>query len=343
MTDEQGIVLRENAMPALSDHAGPLSLQNRLEELKVEKGLVAAFFKDVMVPSDPGKANGDYGVIPGTDGVALLKSGAEKLCDYFGYAITVKDARETVNDETGFLRVVTTIALVQRSSGIVITEGVGEANTREARYAYRWLTMQRCRDMGIDPVALKLPKQARRKGNSTWDVYRVDNDDPFTLWNTVRKMSKKRALVDAVLSATRSTGIFLQSMEGIGKWAEAEWHELDAEEEDEEEAPYEESLKKAEAESATKAAAAEEAGVAEAPSRIFGEPTLADRQAGLKDKLVAAHQTLKGDDKANYVQYVRDTYPHAVAGNGMIQPSKFTAEQCEELGAYIDGLLAAIE
>ncbi|KKK67335.1 hypothetical protein LCGC14_2955110, partial [marine sediment metagenome] len=42
---------------------------------------------------------------------------------------------------------------------------------------------------------------------------RVENDDPYTLVNTLLKMAKKRALVDAVLSATRSSGLFTQDVE----------------------------------------------------------------------------------------------------------------------------------
>jgi hypothetical protein len=42
---------------------------------------------------------------------------------------------------------------------------------------------------------------------------RVENEDIADLKNTILKMSKKRAKVDATLSATRSSGIFTQDME----------------------------------------------------------------------------------------------------------------------------------
>ena len=39
--------------------------------------------------------------------------------------------------------------------------------------------------------------------------------EAFSLANTILKMSKKRALVDAVLSATRSSGLFTQDIEDM--------------------------------------------------------------------------------------------------------------------------------
>jgi len=33
-------------------------------------------------------------------------------------------------------------------------------------------------------------------------MYRLENEDPWTLWNTVLKMAKKRALADAIERST---------------------------------------------------------------------------------------------------------------------------------------------
>lgn len=41
--------------------------------------------------------------------------------------------------------------------------------------------------------------------------------DPFTIVNTLLKMAKKRALIDAVLSATRASGLFTQDIEDFPK------------------------------------------------------------------------------------------------------------------------------
>jgi len=44
-------------------------------------------------------------------------------------------------------------------------------------------------------------------------MYRVPNDDIFSQVNTILKMSKKRAMVDAALSAGRLSDLFTQDME----------------------------------------------------------------------------------------------------------------------------------
>ena len=45
--------------------------------------------------------------------------------------------------------------------------------------------------------------------------YRIDNDDPYTLANTVLKMAKKRAQIDAVLTVASLSEIFTQDMEDL--------------------------------------------------------------------------------------------------------------------------------
>ena len=44
---------------------------------------------------------------------------------------------------------------------------------------------------------------------------KVENDNPADCYNTVLKMAKKRALVDAVLTATAASDIFTQDLEDI--------------------------------------------------------------------------------------------------------------------------------
>lgn len=241
MNDEEYPMTRE-MVPAASFggavavHRSPTELRHRLEEMKAERGLVAAFMKDVMEPSTPGTTDGDYGIIPGTDKPTLFKPGAEKLCELYGYAPTIKDREELRDNETGHYRVVVTIALVQKGTGAVVAEGIGECNTREARYFYRWMPEWELRKI---PELYEIrnnfkkqefeytPKTGQNAGRKQKSIrYRVENDDLFTLWNTVLKMAKKRALVDAVLSATRSSGIFSQSMDNLNDWIEAEYTDL---------------------------------------------------------------------------------------------------------------------
>lgn len=184
----------------------------RLEDLKSRMDVVQRFFKDVMIEGQ------DYGVIPGTDKPALLKPGAEKLCELYGYSPMMKVVEEDKDLHSGFYMATVTMQLVSRKTGAIVAEGTGSANTHESRYRWRWLYPEKL-PAGLDPAHL-VKRSGNKKGGGTWTQYRVENDDPFSLWNTVLKMAKKRALVDVALSATRSSGLFTQDPEAFDKWVE---------------------------------------------------------------------------------------------------------------------------
>lgn len=215
------VAVREEIPQGLSRH-NPAELSTRLADMKRNRNLTQEFFRDVMVKGI------DYGVIPGTDKPTLLKPGAEGLCELYGYAPTLKHVQETKDWEAGFLRSVVTIQLVQRGSGEVVAEGIGECNTREARYFWRWIPEWTLRKDFPDlwEVRQTFKTQERKGRNGPFKVYRIENDDPFTLWNTVTKMAKKRALVDATLSATRSSGLFTQGEAALDDWIDADFEEV---------------------------------------------------------------------------------------------------------------------
>lgn len=214
---------------ALDASYSAAEMARNLAETKAKLGVTQSFFRDVMVEGQ------DYGVIPGTDKPALLKPGAEKLCELYGFAITVKHVDEDRDVESGFFRARVTVALVSKKSGEVIAEGVGEANTHESRY--RWRNGQRkCPKCGAEAIIKGKAEYGggfvcfKKKGGcnakfSDGDeaiesqvAGKVLNDDPWSQWNTITKMGKKRALVDAALSATRSSGLFSQDPDAFEKW-----------------------------------------------------------------------------------------------------------------------------
>lgn len=188
----------------------PQEMNLKLAEMKMKMQLVQRFFREVMVKDR------DYGVIPGTERPTLLKAGAEKLCELYGYAPVVKNVDEEKDIDTGFYRARVVVTLVHRRSGVVVAEGVGEANTMEGRYRYRWIPEWKL-PAGVDKNALHYEERVSKNGKS-YRMYRQENSDPWTLWNTVLKMAKKRALIDAALSATRSSGIFTQDLEDMEEW-----------------------------------------------------------------------------------------------------------------------------
>jgi hypothetical protein len=122
-----------------------------------------------------------------------------------------------------------------------VATGMGSCNSYEGKY--RWRDLKRvCPECGqatiikgkeeygggyicwkkegkSDGCGAKFADDDKQITGQT--VGRIENDDIATLKNTILKMSKKRAKIDATLSATRSSGIFTQDMEDIAA-AEAE-------------------------------------------------------------------------------------------------------------------------
>jgi hypothetical protein len=165
-------------------------MQHRIQELQ-------AFVRSQMVKDV------DYGVIPGTKKPTLYKSGAEKLAAMYGFAQHVEVANKIEDWEREFFHYEVRVQLVNKRTGVVEAQGVGSANSRETRYRWRWVP-ERDVPQGADKSTLV------RRAGKYGPLYRIDNENPADVVNTVLKMAKKRALVDAVLSATRSSGIFTQ-------------------------------------------------------------------------------------------------------------------------------------
>ena len=65
---------------------------------------------------------------------------------------------------------------------------------------------------GVDKAGLISKTITKRDGNKAV-MHRIENDDVFSQVNTILKMAKKRALVDAALSAGRLSEVFTQDIE----------------------------------------------------------------------------------------------------------------------------------
>lgn len=188
-------------------------LRRKLDAMKQKLNLTKEFFREVM------QEGVDYGIIPGTDKPTLYKPGAEGLCEFYGLAPTIAAKHEDKVHETGYYAVDITIRLIHRSTGYIIAEGVGHANTYESRYRWRWVS-ERDIPRGINKDDLVSKERDGKYGKFV--QYRLENDDMHSIWNTVLKMSKKRALVDAVLSATRSSGLFAQTQDELDAYLHGE-------------------------------------------------------------------------------------------------------------------------
>lgn len=118
--------------------------------------------------------NIDYGFVPGCAKPMLFKSGAEKLCDIYGLTKQVEVARRVEDWEQGVFHYEVKVTLINKKTGHIEAEGVGCCNNKEKKFA---------------------------------------SQDPFSIVNSILKMAKKRAIVDATLSVTRTSGIFSQDLE----------------------------------------------------------------------------------------------------------------------------------
>ena len=186
----------------------------RIAEMQNKLSLVRKFMNDEMVDGYV------YGLIPGTGNKpVLLKPGAEKLCELYGFAAPIKSITRERDYATGFFLAEVVVQIVHRERGILIAEGVGECSSFESKYRYRWLFESEVKRLRIDPEGLV--SKIFVKGDGTEYLrYRVENNDLIDQWNTVLKMAKKRALVDAVLAATRSSELFSRTKQELDAWLE---------------------------------------------------------------------------------------------------------------------------
>ena len=173
----------------------PAEALRRLQELQ-------AFVQEVMVVGE------DYGKIPGIDKASLFQPGAQKLAEIYGFAHRFEWVEVVKEWERGFFYFELKCILTDRRTGAHVAEGIGSCNSKEDKYAYRWAF-----DLppGIDEKTVKV--KTGQKSGRTWKRYRLPNDDLYSVVNTLQKMAAKRAYVHAVVSATRSGGLFTQDVE----------------------------------------------------------------------------------------------------------------------------------
>lgn len=150
----------------------------------------------------------DYGVIPGTGSKpTLYLPGAQKVTK----ALLLREHYEEMEIVSDWDRSLFAYSyrclLTDIATGVVVAEGVGECNSYESKYRYRWV-FERELPLGMD--ASTLTTRSTRNGGI---MYRLQNDDMASQRNTIMKMAAKRSLVAAALSAGRLSEIFTQDME----------------------------------------------------------------------------------------------------------------------------------
>ena len=166
----------------------PAKRQSTKKESKSKSSTLAANQPDEDIETIVGKylkPQQDYTVIPHTTKPTLLKGGAEKLATIFGFTTSCSIVNRIEhfdydNPATSFVQYEAKV-IVYNCDGTAVSEGYGSCNSSESKF-------------------LKQPFANRI--------------------NTVLKISKKRAYVDAILTATCASSVFTQDMEDIANFQE---------------------------------------------------------------------------------------------------------------------------
>jgi ribosomal protein S27AE len=191
---------------------------------------VRALVKAIMVDGE------DFGTIPGTKKPTLLKPGAETLAAFYGL-IAVYEHTTTYGD--GVTRPWITVEVktfmhLGAADGPIVGEGLGSANSSEAKHKYRTAkrTCPQCGSVGAIGRSKYEDKDTGEKGWWCRDcrtdfaladpaivdqqLGMVENPDPSDVENTCLKMAKKRSFIDGTLTTTATSGFFTQDLEDKG-------------------------------------------------------------------------------------------------------------------------------
>lgn len=164
-----------------------------------------------------------FGVIPGTDKPTLLKPGAEKL----SFTFRLVPEYEVIEREFqgGHREYRVSCRLIHQGTGTLAGQGVGICSTLESKYRYRNVADYEITGEKIPEDAKERKAEYRKQGfgmkkvDEQWcwvrykDSARVENPDIADVYNTVLKMAKKRAFVDATITACAASDIFIQDAE----------------------------------------------------------------------------------------------------------------------------------
>ena len=171
-------------------------------EIRAQVNLIQDVMRSVMIEGT------HYGVIPGTQTHSLYKAGAEKLLSTFRLA-AIPEVEDLGERGEAHYRVV---VKVYTPAGTLVGAGIGECSSQEDKYAWR---------RPVCPEEFELTAEDRRrikfaKGQGG-KVYKNEQvrTNPADVRNTVLKMAKKRALVDAVLTVTAASDCFTQDIEDL--------------------------------------------------------------------------------------------------------------------------------
>lgn len=147
--------------------AGTVQGQDMMEQMRLKRDELEQIIHTALQPEV------DYMILDNRK-FCLLKAGAEKLSDYYGYTIRYQLVQASANHVTEHALYIVKAILKSWQTGEDVAEGLGLASSQEEKYE------------GLDSMEVA---------------------------NTVLKMAKKRAYVDAVITAVGGSFLFTQDLE----------------------------------------------------------------------------------------------------------------------------------
>lgn len=160
------------------------------------------------------KQGHDYDTIPGTQKPTLLKPGAEKLLMLMGLTSEYGIVEKIEDYNKGVFAY--TIRCTLSKGGQKIAEGLGSCNSKEDKYRWRWVKEN---DIPVEFDRDTLKSRTTRYGATQ---YRIENDEIYSQANTILKMAKKRAQIDATLTVSALSEIFTQDIEDMKGFIQSE-------------------------------------------------------------------------------------------------------------------------
>lgn len=201
---ENAIVQQDNQVTSLLDSVDIGQVKDMLSKISQFQTVIQSTLKK----------GHDYGEIGGVTKPTLLKPGAEKILMLMGLSSEYDFMEKIENYDKGIFAY--TIKCILRKNGNKITEGVGSCNSKEDKYRWRWIREDDL-PAGADITTLK-----SKTDNWGHTKYKIENDDICSQANTILKMAKKRAQIDATLTVASLSEIFTQDIEDMSQFQEKE-------------------------------------------------------------------------------------------------------------------------
>jgi hypothetical protein len=197
-----------------------------VDRILAQVGIIQKVMQSVMQEG----LDAHYAIIPGCKKPSLLKAGAEKLSMTF--RLLPSFDQTIIELPNGHREVRVTCTLTHAVTSQFMGQGVGSCSTMESKYRYR-LSERTCPQCGVESII-----KGRADYGGGWLCFakrggcgakfpdndpsitgqfsgKTENPDIADTFNTVLKMAKKRAHVDAIITATAASDLFVQDVEDM--------------------------------------------------------------------------------------------------------------------------------